>query len=81
MNAILTVFGKGQVTLPKGMRDKFKTKYFLALEVEGGIFIQPISMEGNVTFSETEKDASLSFNPPVNAKKLLKDLKEADGTL
>ncbi len=81
MNAILTVFGRGQVTLPKSMRDKYKTKYFLAREVEGGILIQPISVDENVVLNETEKDISLSFNPPINAKKLLKKLKEADGAL
>lgn len=81
MNAILTVFGRGQVTLPKKMRDKFKTRHYIAQDTKDGILIRPLYMEQQVHFKEGKGEISLSFTPPVDAETLLTDLRKANGAL
>lgn len=79
-NTVLTMFGKGVVTLPKSFRDRYKTKYFIAQEVAGGMLIQPLVFkEPKVTFRNNKKEIGLSFNPGVEAKQLLKEFKQING--
>lgn len=43
MNKILQATSRGQVTLPKGWRDKFATSYFLAEIKNDELVIKPLS--------------------------------------
>ena len=81
MNAILTMFGRGQITLPKRMRDKFKTKHFIAQDTKDGVLIRPLYLDTKVSYKEDKGKTSLSFTPPIDAETLLQHLTDANGIL
>lgn len=82
MTTVLTMFGKGQVTLPKAFRDRCKTRHFIAQEVDGGVLIQPLIVhDPKVTYRNNKKEIGLSFDPPIDAAELLKKLEQANGEI
>ena len=88
MDAILTIYGRGQVTLPKKMRDAFPTRHFLARMTRHGILIEPMyarpledSDDAGTSYSETDRDVRLRFDPPRKMDEALKNLKKAHASL
>jgi len=66
MISILKEFGRGQVTLPKKWRDKYKTKVYVAKETSQGLLIVPFTDESlkineHKLKEETESKHPLSF--------------------
>lgn len=75
----LTMFGKGQVTLPRKWRDKVKTKYFVAEEVAGGLLIKPLKKA--IYYEVDDQNFGLHFPVGIDADTLAKDLKKANERL
>ncbi len=48
MNKILQATSRGQVTLPKGWRDKFDTNYFVAEIKNDELVIKPLANAGTL---------------------------------
>jgi len=66
MISILKEFGRGQVTLPKKWRDKYKTKVYVAKETSQGLLIVPFTDDSlrineSKLKEETEHKHSLSL--------------------
>jgi len=69
----LKLFGTGQVTIPKALRDEYDTNSFKAIQTKEGILLVPIKV------TETE----LVFDPPMPVDEFLSIVrdyrKEHDG--
>lgn len=58
---ILRVSSSGQVTLPKKLREEFKTDLFAYERVEGGILFYPVSVESKSTKRSQKKYSMEDF--------------------
>jgi len=56
MFSILKEFGRGQITLPKKWRDRFKTHVYAARETSQGLLIVPIT-DDSLQIDENALDA------------------------
>lgn len=45
VNKVVTATTKGQITLPKVWRSKFKTSQFLLKQIGKGLFIEPLKID------------------------------------
>ncbi len=75
----LKVFGTGQVTLPKKLRDKYKAQYYIAEETENGIFLRPLIK--SMYFENSDVDFGIKFPIEESAANVLKNLKKANERL
>ncbi len=62
----LKVFGTGQITLPKEIREKYGVLNFKLSEVKKGILLEPIVIR-----------EELIFTPPISAKQFSKEIKKS----
>ncbi|MBU2524963.1 AbrB/MazE/SpoVT family DNA-binding domain-containing protein [Patescibacteria group bacterium] len=77
--ALLKLFGKGQITLPKKWRTKFQTKHFIAEETPQGILIKPLN---EVNYYEIdENNFGLNFPTGIEANNLATKLSKANEKL
>lgn len=53
MISILKEFGRGQVTLPKKWREKYKTKVYIAKDTKQGLLIVPLT-DNSIKIDEKE---------------------------
>lgn len=70
---------KGQITLPKRWRDRFKTNHFAVAPQEDFLIIRPLSLDDEdnyISIFDAKRD---SRGKGVSADKLLKILKSVNG--
>ena len=65
MSHTLKVFGTGQITIPKILRDKYGAKNYRAKDTKKGILLEPLAIYEEVV-----------FDPPIPAKTLSKQIKK-----
>jgi bifunctional DNA-binding transcriptional regulator/antitoxin component of YhaV-PrlF toxin-antitoxin module len=75
----LKVFGTGQVTLPKRLRDKYKALYYIAEETENGIFLRPLTKA--IYYEKSSEEFGIKFPFEESATNVLKNLKKANERL
>lgn len=57
----ITLRPNGSMTLPKKLRDEFKTVHFMAMKVDGGVMLKPIREE--IEYYE-KKDGTVGLHFP-----------------
>jgi hypothetical protein len=75
----LKVFGTGQVTLPKRLRDKYDAEYYIAEETEIGILLRPLTKA--FFYQKAIDDFGLKFPGGMAASAVSKKLKQANASL
>ena len=76
----ITLRPNGSMTLPKKLRDTFKTVHFMAMKVDGGVMLRPIREEIEY-YEKDDGTVGLHFPYGIEAGRLAKMMRTAIGEL